>query len=110
MEGSALLPLPKGLRVTEICQEETALIVEVLSEQAKGRCPLCEEESNSVHSRYVRRLKDVSCGGQAIYLHLRVHKFFCQNRECQRKVFTERLPNFVEPWAQMTMRLAQALQ
>ena len=45
--------------MAEIRQEETVLIVEVLSEQAKGRCPLCEEESNSVHSRYVRRLKDV---------------------------------------------------
>ncbi|SRR6266516_1279701 len=110
MEGHALLPLPKGLRITEIWKDGTMLTVEVLSEQAKGRCPLCEEESDSVHSRYVRQLKDMSCGGQAIRLHLRVHKFFCQNREYQRKIFTERLPDFVKPWAQMTVRLTQVLQ
>ncbi len=110
MEGYTLLPLPKGLRMTEIHQEETVVIVEVLSEQTFGRCPLCEEESNSIHSRYVRRLKDVPCGGLAVRLHLRVHTFFCQNRECQRKVFTERLSDFVEPWAQMTLRLIEALQ
>jgi transposase len=110
MEGHALLPLPNGLRITEIRQEEMVLIVEVLSEQTFGRCPLCEEESDSVPSRYLRRLKDVPCGGQAVRLHLRAHKFFCHNRECRRKVFTERLPNFVQPWALMTVRLVQALQ
>lgn len=45
MEGHVLLPLPHGLQITEIHQEETVFIVEVLSEQTVGRCPLCEEES-----------------------------------------------------------------
>lgn len=110
MEGYALLPLPHGLQITEIHQEETVVIVEVLSEKTCGRCPLCEEESDLVHSRYVRRLKDVPCGGKAVRLHLKAHKFFCQNQACRRKVFTERLPTFVEPWAQMTVRLVQSLQ
>ncbi|WP_165423366.1 ISL3 family transposase [Ktedonosporobacter rubrisoli] len=110
MEGTTLLPLPEGLRMTELRHQENVLIVEVLSEQARVRCPLCGQESTSVHSRYLRRLKDVPCGGQAVCLHLRVRKFFCQNQQCSRHIFTERLPNFVEPWAQMTYRLVQALQ
>lgn len=64
MEEHALLPLPDGLRMTEVRQEETVLIVEVLSEQTFGRCPLCGEESDSVQSRYLRRLKDVPCGAK----------------------------------------------
>ncbi|GHO47275.1 hypothetical protein KSX_54380 [Ktedonospora formicarum] len=43
-------------------------------------------------------------------MHLAVRKFFCRNSACQRKIFTERLPTFVEPWAQMTLRLIAAIQ
>lgn len=110
MEGSTFLPLPPGLRITELHQEETVLTVEVLSEQASAHCPLCGEESDAVHSRYQRRLKDLPSVGQTVLLHLTVRRFFCHNRVCQRKIFTERLPAFVEPWAQMTLRLSQALQ
>src|SRR6266849_5802594 len=110
MEGTAFLPLPQGLRITEIHQEEMELTVEVLSERTSACCPLCEHSSDAVHSRYQRRLKDVPCGGQADRLHLTVRKFFCRNPECQRKIFTERVPAFVEPWAQMTIRLSQAIQ
>src|SRR5579859_2591347 len=109
MEGSVFLPLPEGLLITEVCQEGTGLLIKVLSEQASARCPICSQESNSVHSRYQRQLKDVPCGGQMVRLQLTVHKFFCLNQECQQKIFTERLPTFVEPWAHMTLRLSQAL-
>jgi transposase len=44
-----------------------------------------------------------------VRLQLTVHKFFCPNQECPRKIFTERLPTFVKPWAQMTLRLSQTL-
>jgi transposase len=44
-----------------------------------------------------------------VRLQLTVHKFFCLNQECQQKIFTERLPTFVEPWAHMTLRLSQTL-
>ena len=110
MEGSAFLPLPQGLCITEVCQEGTYLLVKVLSIQPSACCPLCSQESDGVHSRYQRRLKDLPSVGQAVYLHLTVRKFFCLNSECQRKIFTERLPAFVEPWAQATVRFAQALQ
>ena len=110
MEGSAFLPLPQGLRITEVCQEGTSLLIKVLSDRVSACCPLCEHLSDAVHSRYQRRLKDVPSAGQAVCLHLTVHKFFCHNPECQRKIFTERLPSFIEPWAQMTLRFVAAVQ
>ena len=110
MEGPAFLPLPDGLRITEICQEGTGLLIKVLSERKSACCPLCEQPSDAVHSCYQRRLKDDPCCGQVVCLQLTVHKFFCQNQNCERKIFTERLLAFVEPWAQMTVRLTQALQ
>jgi transposase len=39
-----------------------------------------------------------------------VRKFFCDTADCARRIFTERLPSFVEPWARVTVRLRQALQ
>jgi transposase len=110
MEWSAFLPLPQGLRIIEVYQEETSLLIKVTSERVSACCPLCGHSSDAVHSRYHRRLKDVPCGGQAVCLQLTAHKFFCHNLDCQRKIFTERFPSFVEPWAQMTLRLSAALQ
>ncbi len=42
--------------------------------------------------------------------HLSVRKFFCRNPDCARKIFTERLPTIVSPWAQVTKRLFEAVQ
>src|SRR5439155_22546137 len=50
------------------------------------------------------------CAGLRVQLILPVRKFFCDSVDCSRKIFTERLPAFVEPWARMTVRLRQALE
>jgi len=96
--------------MTQIIQEETLLTVEVASERLSSSCPLCAQTSLSVHSQSTRMLRDVLCGGCRVRLRLLVQKFFCRNPLCQRKIFTERLPTFVEPWAQMTLRLNRTLQ
>lgn len=40
---------------------------------------------------------------------LGVRKFFCRNPACERRIFTERLPGIVAPWARRTRRLAEQL-
>lgn len=112
MEWSVFLPLPQGLRMTKVCQNEAeaSLLIQVISERVSASCPLCGQSSDAVHSRYRRQIKDVPCGGQAVCLQLTVHKFFCHNPQCPRKIFTERIPQFVKPWAQTTVRFTQALQ
>jgi transposase len=34
-----------------------------------------------------------------------VRKFFCENSACQRRIFSERLPQIAAPWARRTQRL-----
>ena len=58
MEGFAFLPLPQGLRITEVCQAETDLLVQVISERVSACCPLCGYSSDTVHSRYQRQLME----------------------------------------------------
>ncbi|WP_308438864.1 transposase family protein [Dictyobacter formicarum] len=110
MEGSPFLLLPKGMLIDQIQITETGLLIAVIATHPTSRCPLCSEVSSSIHSFYRRSLRDVSCCGRQVQLSLTMRKFFCSNALCSRKVFTERIPQFVKPWARMTLRLCQALQ
>ena len=100
MEVSSLLSLPEGLDVEWIELQGADLSVGVISLLPCSCCPLCAQESSQVHSRYQRLLRDVPSGGHKIVLHLSVRKFFCRHANCPRKIFTERLPTFVEPWGE----------
>jgi transposase len=110
MEVSPFLPLLDGLSLSQVFTEGPQLTVEVTSTRGCSCCPLCGQASSAIHSHYSRTLRDAPCGGQQVVLHLTVRKFFCRNPLCPRKVFTERLPTFVEPWARMTLRLERLIQ
>jgi len=110
IEGASFLPLPAGMCIESIEKTESDLVVSVISTSPTSCCPLCSWPSSAVHSYYHRSVRDVPCGGQSVRLALTVRKFFCRNAGCQRKIFTERLPTFVEPWAQMTVRLCAEIQ
>jgi transposase len=110
IEGASFLPLPAGMCMESIEKTESDPVVSVVSTSPTSCCPLCSWPSSSVHSSYHRSVRDVPCGGQSVRLALTVRKFFCRNADCQRKIFTERLPTFVEPWAQTTVRLCEEIQ
>ena len=109
MEGTSLLSLPEGMRVEHIQITEHGLVIEVVTVHPTSCCPLCAETSDSIQSHYRRVLRDAPCAGRQVQLVLTVRKFYCRNPYCSRKVFTERLPTFVEPWARMTIRCCQQI-
>ncbi len=110
IEGVSFLPLPAGMCIESIEKTETDLVVSVVSTHPTSCCPLCSWPSSSVHSYYHRSVRDAPCGGQNVRLALTARKFFCRNDDCHRKIFTERFPTFVEPWAKMTVRLCEEIQ
>ena len=81
------------------------LVVEVISTQSSATCPKCGCISEQIHSHYQRTVQDAPCAGQRVVLRLAVRKFFCRQPSCQRKIFTERLPDLVRPWARVSNRL-----
>lgn len=109
MEGS-LFPLSDGLVIERLSREEQQVVVSVRSTAALARCPLCTAASESIHSHYLRTVADLPEVGQLVILKLTVRRFFCRNALCARRIFTERLPELVEPWVQMTNRLRSALR
>jgi transposase len=110
MERSPFLPLPEGMVIGQVEITPTELTVEVISTQLCACCPGCGNLSDSVHCHYQRTVQDVPCGGRRVVLRLCVRKFFCRMPTCHRKVFAERLPNLVQPWAQVSNRLLEELK
>src|SRR5205807_5068798 len=86
------------------------LKVQVACTKERAFCPLCCCPSERCHSHYTRMVADLPCTGLRVQLILHVRKFFCDTVGCSRRIFTERLPAFVLPWARMTVRLRQALE
>jgi len=109
MKETALLQLPDGMLIEQIQITENGLVIEVVATTPTSCCPLCSQPSSSIHCHYRRRLRDAPCAGRRVQLFLTVRKFSCRNPYCERKVFAERLPDFVEPWARMTIRYCQQI-
>jgi transposase len=89
---------------------EGRISIELTTVAAAAACPGCGQRSERVHSRYRRTLADLPWQGVPVELRLRSRRFFCDTLDCPRRVFTERLPELVAPYARRTLRLAGALE
>jgi transposase len=110
MNLSEFLSFPMGLDVESISANEEHIVISVTALCPSGRCPLCRQEAVRVHSRYHRTVADLPCAGRRVVLSLLVRKFFCDTAQCPRRIFTERLTGFIEPWARITNRLCHSLE
>ena len=108
---SRLLPDAARLHLDACEVDEAALQITlaVHSTQATAPCPLCTIPARRIHSSYARTLGDLPWAEYRVRIQLRVRKWFCRNRHCRRRIFTERLPTVAAPWARRTLRLAQRL-
>lgn len=110
MEMPHFFPLGEGVELAQMERRGDQLVLHVTATSLSALCPLCQQPATRLHSRHHRVVKDLLCAGQQVRLILYVRKFFCDTVTCVRKVFAERLPHLVAPWAQMTTRLCEALQ
>ncbi len=106
---ACLLPDATTLRLAACYVDTTSAQITLLvhSTQASMPCPLCAIPARRIHSRYERTLADLPWADYHVRLQVRVRKWFCRNRHCRRRIFTERLPTVAAPWARRTQRLAQ---
>jgi transposase len=114
-----MLSLPPCILVDAAVAHLQAVVVEegpstialtMRSTPATAPCPLCGLPAARVHSRYHRHLADVSWALVPVRIDLLVRKFFCDTPECPRRIFTERLPTVVQPYARRTVRLTHVQQ
>ncbi len=110
MDVTTLLSLPARIEVTALTVCPTLLQVHPASLLPSAPCPLCSQDAIRVQSPYERTVLDLPCAGRRVCLCLRVRKFFCDTAHCPEKIFAERFPELVKPWARCTTCLCQALQ
>src|SRR6266404_5672415 len=97
------------LEACEVDETAAQITLRVRAMQTRVPCPLCATPARRIHSDYERTLADLPWATYRVRLQLRVRKWFCGNRRCHRRIFTERLPTIAAPWARRTLRLAQRL-
>jgi len=108
--ATSLLPLDDGLRLDDVSIGPDQVVATLVTTSRRGTCPVCGTWSEAVHSRYQRTLADLPWGRQTVQLRLRVRKFFCRQPACSRRIFAERLPAVVAPYARRTIRFTEVVR
>ncbi|MDX6501771.1 MAG: hypothetical protein QOG23_5031 [Blastocatellia bacterium] len=104
LSGKELLPDPVSLALCNVEKGEQGWVVEAVASNAAA-CPECGTPSTARHSSYVRHLKDLPIQGLAVKMRLRVGRWRCRNSNCERKIFTQRVPTIAAPHRQRTERM-----
>jgi transposase len=106
-----LLPNATLLRLEAGSVDDTMaqITLAVRSTQATAPGPLCTTPARRIHSHYEHTLADLPWVHYRVRLQLHVRKWLCRNRDCARRIFTERLPTVAAPWARRPLRLAHRL-
>lgn len=110
MFASLFATLFAPFRVIDIQILSDSLTITAGSETTSAACPRCGQVSSSIHSSYSRAPHDLPLSDHAVRLVLYVRRFRCYNTACSAITFAERLHDFLQPHAQRTIRLRQALQ
>ena len=110
MDLLTLSPSPVELHLDGFEVEARWITIRIIAKRAHARCPACGQFSEWVHSRYTRTLSDLPWHGIPVRIRLRTRRFFCRTPACTQRIFTERLPETVQPYGRKTLRLEEALQ
>ncbi len=107
---SSVLPLQDGLHVEDMEADGDVLTVTLTSLAPSTACPTCATASSRLHSHYQRQATDLPWGALTLRLILCVRRFRCAVRDCGRRVFTERLPHLLRPYARRTARAQEVVR
>src|SRR5262249_14000594 len=89
---------------------ETSVVVTLSAVSSSSRCPVCDQLSERVHSRYRRSVVDFPWQGIAVRLDVYTRRWFCGNAACSRRIFTERWPQLFGAYARRTARVAVVIE
>jgi len=111
--ASTLVPKVAGLKLEQVMLDGIDvqhITLTLRMTTSTSTCPDCHKPTSRVHSHYTRTLADLPWGSFIVDIHLYVRKFFCAFGACTKRIFTERLPDLVAPYARRTDRLGDILR
>ena len=106
MLTDVLFPAELQLRVDGVEMDKNTVNISVTSTNGRSTCPHCQTISERIHSSYSRHPADLPLADYTVRLGMAVHRFFCDNGDCEARTFTERIPAFIQHYARRTDRLA----
>jgi transposase len=110
MLTNVLFPAELQLRVDRIEMEQDTVNISITSTNGRNVCPHCQTISERIHSIYHRHPADLPLADYTVRLGMAVHRFFCDNIDCDARTFTERIPAFIQHYARRTNRLTSKQQ
>lgn len=102
--------IPEQLHIDALSFEGDLVAIHASTSNLVAECPLCKRPSRRMHGYYTRTLADLPWCGMPVRLRVRVRKFFCDERSCERRIFAERLEEVTRPFARGTDRQREALE
>jgi transposase len=105
-----LLPDPNALCLDRIAVEGDVIVFHVATTVRAANCPACGCLCARIHSRYRRTLQDLPWQGNTVRFLLTVPKYFCDNKDCPRKIFAQRIDRVAQRYRRKTTRLDDLLQ
>ncbi|CAD55413.1 putative transposase [Streptomyces coelicolor A3(2)] len=111
VELVSLLPQLSDVHVVSV--EVSDAVVAVYARTRSGEpagCTGCGRLSEWCHSRYARRLADVTLAGRPLRIDLSVRRLYCENTTCPKVTFTEQVPGLTVRYQRRTSRLQSLVE
>jgi transposase len=102
METTLLIPAEFEVLNASVSKENIKLSLLFCS--PIGYCPLCHTISRHVHSHYQRKVRDFPISGKEVELQICCRKFFCEQKDCPRKIFAQQCESCLKPYARCLER------
>lgn len=106
-----MLPMDlPGCQIRAVQSLEKYLLVIAEGETRQQACPACGYESDDVHSRYVRKPRDLPVQCRCVRLWVIARRWRCLNQDCPRTTFSESFGGLLERSAQRTERMTEIMR
>lgn len=111
VELASLLPQLSGLLVesADVSDAGVAVCARTRSDDP-AECTGCDHLSGWCHSRYVRRLSDVTLAGRPLRIELSVRRLYCENPMCPKVTFAEQVAGLAVRYQRRTPRLQSLVE
>ena len=96
---------PEELQITQISEQEKALIIHLKSQKHSYRCPKCAVEMTAYHGTYQRIVQDLPIFQKKVSLQITAYDYYCKNGQCGVTTFVEDYGDFIGRSDRMTGRL-----
>ncbi|MEU7514043.1 ISL3 family transposase [Streptomyces sp. NPDC042898] len=111
VELASLLPQLANVLVFSVDVSDAVVAVQARTRSADpAECTGCGQLSEWCHSRYVRRLADVTLAGRPVHIDLSVRRLYCENTTCRKVTFAEQVAGLTVRYQRRTPRLQRLVE